>query len=216
MAFLVFEGVDGSGKSTLIRGFSGVLRKKGIDFVMTREPGGTEIGREIRSLLLKKRRTPPAPSVETLLYYADRKQNVDQVIKPALQRGKWVLSDRYWASTSAFQCGGRAEKESFVNFLREGICGECHPDLWVLLDLPVEESLKRLEKRAKNPDRFESENRSFHQKVRDYYLKLARRERRHWLVLDACLPRDRALSVLTERLEKRGFFSAVEIRSARR
>ena len=216
MAFLVFEGVDGSGKSSLIKDFSAVLNKKGIAFVMTREPGGTEVGREIRSLLLKKRRIPPLPSVETLLYYADRKQNVDQVIKPALQRGKWVLSDRYWASTSAFQCGGRAEKESFVNFLKEWICEECHPDLWVLLDLPVEESLKRLKKRTKNPDRFEMENRKFHQEVRNYYLKLARRDRKRWLVLDARLPRDRTLSILTEQLEKGGFFSAVENRPVRR
>ena len=216
MAFLAFEGVDGSGKSVLIKGFSKVLKKKGIAFVVTREPGGTETGREIRSILLKKRRIPPSPSVEILLYYADRKQNVDQVIKPALRRGEWALSDRYWASTSAFQCGGRAEKEDFVNFLRERVCGECQPDLWVLLDLPVEESLKRLKKRAKSPDHFEMEDRRFHQKVRNYYLQLARRDQKRWLILDARLSPDRLLSVLTERLEERGFFSAVENRPVRR
>ncbi|MCY4512092.1 MAG: dTMP kinase [Bdellovibrionales bacterium] len=204
MAFLAFEGIDGSGKTTLIQSLSKILKKQGIPLVITREPGGTEVGQEIRALLLKKRLNPPLPSVETLLYYADRKQNVDQVIQPALKEGKWVLSDRYWASTSAFQCGGRGESEALVNLLREKICGECQPDLWILLDLPVEQSLKRLNKFSRSHlDRFESEDREFHQKIRDYYLKLSHENQEKWLILDATEPSSEILSKLLTHLERK-------------
>ena len=201
---MAFEGVDGSGKTTLIKKLSEVLEKKGIPFVITREPGGTEVGREIRALLLKKRSNPPLPSVETLLYYADRKQNVDQVIQPALQRGEWVLSDRYWASTSAFQCGGRSEEESFVNLLKDRICGKCQPNLWVLLDLPVEQSLTRLGALSKGDlDRFEMENKAFHQRIRDYYLKLSRENQEKWIILDATQSSEQILANLLTELEKK-------------
>ena len=204
MAFLVFEGVDGSGKTTLIQSLSEFLKKKGTPFMITREPGGTEVGQEIRALLLKKRQLPPLPAVETLLYYADRKQHVDQVIQPALKRGKWILSDRYWASTSAFQCGGRGENENFVNLLKERICGTCQPDLWVLLDLPVEQSLKRLNKSSNQElDRFEVESREFHQRIRDYYLKLSRENQKKWLILDATQSSEQILSDLLAQLKKR-------------
>ena len=204
MAFLVFEGVDGSGKTTLIQSLSEILKKKGTSFVITREPGGTEVGQEIRTLLLKKRQMPPLPSVETLLYYADRKQHVDQVIQPALKRGEWVLSDRYWASTSAFQCGGRGEEENFVNLLKERVCGACQPDLWILLDLPIEQSLKRLNKSSNQElDRFEVENSEFHQRIRDYYLKLSRENQKKWLILDATQSLEQILSDLLTQLEKR-------------
>ena len=204
MAFLVFEGVDGSGKTTLIQSLSKVLKKTQIPFVITREPGGTEVGQEIRALLLKKRQLPPLPAVETLLYYADRKQHVDQVIQPALKRGEWILSDRYWASTSAFQCGGRGEDEDFVNLLKERLCGTCQPDLWVLLDLPVEQSLKRLNKSSNQElDRFEVESREFHQRIRDYYLKLSSENQKKWLILDATQSSEQILSDLLAQLKKR-------------
>lgn len=206
MAFLVFEGVDGSGKTTLIQSLSKILKKKGTSFVITREPGGTEVGQEIRTLLLKKRRMPPPlPAVETLLYYADRKQHVDQVIQPALKRGEWVLSDRYWASTSAFQCGGRGEDEDFVNLLKEKICGACQPDLWILLDLPIEQSLKRLNKSSSHElDRFEVESKEFHQRIRDYYLKLSRENQKKWLILNATQSSEQILSALLNQLKKIG------------
>ena len=210
MAFLAFEGLDGSGKTTLIQSLSEILKKQGITPVITREPGGTEVGQEIRAILLKQRQIPPLPSVETLLYYADRKQNTDQVIEPALKRGDWVLSDRYWASTSAFQCGGRGEDETLVNFLKERICGKCQPDLWILLDLTVEQSLKRLnDSSSRRLDRFETEDREFHQKIRDYYLKLSQENKNQWLILDANQPPDQMLSELLSQLEKKGVLKAV-------
>ena len=210
MAFMAFEGVDGSGKTTLIKKFSEVLKKKGTPFVITREPGGTGVGQEIRAILLKKRSNPPLPAVETLLYYADRKQNVDQIIQPALERGEWVLSDRYWASTSAFQCGGRGEEETFVNLLKEQVCGKCQPDLWILLDLPVEQSLKRLDASSKGDlDRFEVENRAFHQRIRDYYLKLSHENREKWLILDAAQPSEQILTDLLTQLERKEILKSI-------
>ena len=186
MAFIVFEGVDGSGKTTLIQALTKVLNEKGVRPVFTREPGGTDVGQDIRKILLTKTENSISPEVEVLLCYADRKQNIDEKIQPALKNKQWVISDRYWASTFAFQCGGRGLSESWILDLKEVICEGCEPDLWILLDLPVEESLLRLSKTGKKrSDRFEKENKNFHQRVRDFYLKLAKKEPEKWLVLDS-------------------------------
>lgn len=185
MSFLVFEGVDGSGKSSLIELFSKELERKGISFKKTKEPGGTALGGKIRNLVLSRKNEGLNPLAETLLYYADRRQHIQDLIVPALAKKIWVLSDRYWASTSAYQCGGRGISESFVENLKKEICGDCLPDLWVLLDLPVEISLKRLARSKNHPDRMEREALDFHQRVREYYLKLAKREPDKWLILDA-------------------------------
>ena len=144
--------------------------------------------------------------METLLYYADRKQHVDEKIRPFLKQGKWILSDRYWASTSAYQCGGRGVEESFINSLRKQICSDCEPDLWVLLDLPVEEALKRLLiSKKNNRDRLEMENSDFYQRVRDYYLKLVKERPSQWLVLDATKPSATLLEQLLSHLKQKGF-----------
>ena len=183
MAFIVFEGIDASGKSTLIQLLSKKLKEHGISVLETKEPGGTKIGSRIRKLLLDKNNSELNPLSETLLYYADRKQNIEELIKKGLEQGQWVLSDRYWASTSAYQCGGRGIDEDFVEGLRRKICQNCEPDLWVLLDSKVDLSLKRLS--SKNRDRLEAEPQTFHQRVRNYYLKLSKKEPSQWLVLDA-------------------------------
>jgi len=186
MSFLAFEGVDGSGKSSLIELFSKILKKKEIPFKQTKEPGGKAISEKIRSILLSRENEGLNPLAETLLYYADRKQHIQDLIAPALAKKIWVLSDRYSASTSAYHCGGRGISEGFVENLKKEICGDCQPNLWVLLDLPVEISLKRLAHSNKNhPDRMEREALNFHQRVREYYLKLAGREPDKWLILDA-------------------------------
>ena len=197
MAFIVFEGIDGSGKSTLIDLFCEKLEEKKLPFIQTREPGGTKIGQKIRNLLLEKSNTNLSALSETLLYYADRKQHIEEFIKPHLQKNINVISDRYWASTSAYQCGGRNISESFVETLITEICQDCQPDLWILLDLPVEITLKRLFVTKKdNRDRMEMENRSFHEKVRDYYLKLAKKNPDKWLILSG----EKAPSLLLEEL----------------
>ena len=203
---MAFEGLDGSGKTTLIHKLSEVLKKRGLNPVLTREPGGTEVGQRIRDILLKKEKfPPPLPSVETLLYYGDRQQNMEQVIRPALKKGYWVLSDRYWASTSAFQCGGRGEDEGFVNFLRDRICGDCQPDLWVLPDLPVEEALRRLHRPGRGRDRFELESGDFHQRVREYYLNLAEKNPEKWLILNGQESPDQLIRQLLTHLEEKKF-----------
>ena len=207
MAFLVFEGIDGSGKSTLLNLLSEQLKKQGLNPVCTREPGGSFTGEKIREILLAKQNTSLDSLAETLLYYADRKQHIEEVIKPSLNKGFWLLSDRYWASTSAYQCGGRGVEENFINQLKENTCSDCEPDLWILLDLPVEISLKRLlVSRKNNRDRFEREEQAFHQRVRDYYLKLAHGDPSKWLLLDATLSPEELLEKLLSYLKERKWF----------
>ncbi len=177
MAFLVFEGLDGSGKSTLISGLERELVSRQINSVVTREPGGTELGEEIRQLLLRTDAQAPVPRAELFLYQAGRAQHVDLVIRPALARGDWVLCDRFYASTSAFQCGGRGLDRAQVDPLNRLAVGGCEPQLTVLLDLSVEESARRRAHREQSSgvqaDRFEREKLAFHQRVRDFYLQLA-------------------------------------------
>lgn len=205
MAFLVFEGVDASGKSTLLSSLCNKLKEKGLDFTKTKEPGGTKTGEKIREILLQKQNTELDPIAETLLYYTDRKQHIQEIIKPSLEKNMWILSDRYWASTSAYQCGGRGVDENFVNQLKEQICESYQPDLWILLNLPLEETLKRLFiSKAEKRDRLEMENSDFHQRVKDYYLKLAKQSTEKWLILDGTLPKKQLLEQLLSELTQRG------------
>ena len=202
MAFLVFEGVDGSGKSSLIELFLKELEKRRLPFIQSKEPGGTPIGKQIRELLLNKKNLKLNPLSETLLYYADRKQHIQDLIVPALKEKKWVILDRYWASTSAYQCGGRAVSQDFVETLKKEICGDCQPHLWILLDLPVEQSMKRLKLSTGNQlDRMEIEAQDFHQRVRDYYLKLAKEEPTKWLILDSSQKSSQLLEQLISHLK---------------
>lgn len=199
MRFLAFEGLDAAGKSTLIRGIEGDLRTRGVNCTVTREPGGTPLGSAIRALLLSQEEAPPVPRAEALLYQADRAQHVDTVIRPALAAGRWVLSDRFDASSRAFQAGGRAISERDMDDLcRLGTDG-LRPDLYILLDLSVGDSVLRLRQRGQEMDRFEKEERAFHERVRAAYLELARREPRAWLVLDANrAPTDLIAAVITD------------------
>ena len=202
MAFIVFEGVDGSGKSSLIKLFSKELKKREISFIETKEPGGTPIGNQIRRLLLNKDNKKLNPLSETLLYYADRRQHIQDLIAPALEKKIWILSDRYWASTSAYQCGGRNISGSFVEQLKKEVCENYQPDLWVLLDLPVEVSLERLTQSKKDQrDRMELEAHDFHQRVKSYYLKLAKKEPDKWLILDSTQDSLKLLEQLISYLE---------------
>ena len=204
MAFLVFEGIDASGKSTLLNLLCEKLERAGLSFVQTREPGGTRIGEQIRTTLLERQNTSLDPLAETLLYYSDRKQHIEELIKPAFKKGLWILSDRYWASTSAYQCGGRGIDEGFIEQLRRTVCSSYEPDLWILLDLSVEKALKRLSTSKKdNRDRFERESKIFHQRVRNYYLQLAKKEPSKWLILDAARPPDSLLGQVLSHLQRK-------------
>ncbi len=203
MAFLAFEGMDGAGKSSLITLLEKELQNRGLRFVKTREPGGTPLAEEIRQMLLKKTGDTPMPRTELLLYEAGRAQHVDQVIKPALKAGHWVLCDRFAASSLAFQCGGRGLPREMVDtfniFATDGVM----PDLNILLDVPVETGLDRMNLR-KELDRFESEKKDFHERVRQYYLSEAGRDPKLWHVIDSSkgTPQD-SFQVLLELLKEK-------------
>lgn len=185
MAFIAFEGLDGSGKSTLIEGLKAEFARQSLPFVVTREPGGTPLGEEIRKLLLRVDGEAPVPRAEALLYQASRAQHVEKVIRPAMKQGAWVLCDRFTASSIAFQGGGRDIENSEIDKLNRFATAGLEPDLNVLLDLSVEESLRRMSGRAQEADRFEREEKPFHQRVREAYLQLAKANPGNWLVLSS-------------------------------
>lgn len=183
MPLLVFEGLDGSGKSTLIKALAQELERRGQSVLTTREPGGTPLGEEIRKWLLAVGPLAPTARAELLLYEAARAQHVDQVIGPALESGRWVLCDRYTSSSLAFQCGGRGLPEAQVESLNHFATAGRAAELTVLLEVSVTLSEARRAKRT-DIDRFELEKADFHTRVRDHYLKQARAAPERWLVLE--------------------------------
>lgn len=204
MPFVVFEGLDGSGKSSLMAALESHLRGKNLNVLKTREPGGTELGDEIRNLILRRERDNPTPRTELLLYEASRAQHVDRVILPQLKKNVWVLCDRFSASSIAFQAGGRSIDTEWVERLNEFATNGLAPDLTVLLDLSVEESRRRRNQRQNHTgsqeDRIESEADTFHERVRQSFLSQAREDARRWLVLDASQPPEVLLKNLLDHL----------------
>ncbi len=178
--FLVFEGIEGSGKTLQLDFLARHLRGRGVDLLVTREPGGTSLGRGIRRLLLED--GDPCSMAELFLYLADRAQHVTQVVRPALEAGKTVLSDRYYPSTLAYQGYGRGLDVHFVREASFQATGGLRPHLVVLLDLPVEEAMTRI--RGRNLDRMERETLEFHARVREGFLAQAREEPELFLVID--------------------------------
>ncbi len=210
MPFIVFEGLDGSGKSSLMSALEKELSSKGLDVVRTREPGGTELGDQIRELILTKDGPAPTARTELLLYEASRSQHVDLVIRPAIKKQSWVLCDRFSASSVAFQAGGREISESWVERLNEFATDGLSADLTILLDLSVEESRRRRNQRQQNTgsteDRIESEADSFHERVRKSFLDQAHRDPEKWLVLDAADSPEQLLKKLLSHLRSHPWF----------
>ena len=184
--FIAFEGGEGSGKTTQVRLLTQRLRRRGLDVVQTREPGGTPQGRRLRRLL--QQHAPSSPLMELLLFNADRALHVEQVLRPALKAHRVVVCDRFIASTLAYQGYGRGLELSAVRKVSRLAADGLEPDLTVLLDLPVEEGLGR---KGGTPDRFERESLAFHRRVREGYLELARAQPERWLVVDASKERRR-------------------------
>lgn len=210
MPLIVFEGLDGSGKSSLMSELEKDLKAKGLPVVRTREPGGTAIGDEIREMILRRDGPAPTARTELLLYEASRAQHVDLVIKPALKKGEWVLCDRFSASSIAFQAGGREISESWVERLNEFATDGLNAELTVLLDLSVTESRRRRNYRQSTggdpDDRIESEADSFHERVRKSFLDQAGRDSEKWLVLDAAETPELLLKKLLSHLRSHPWF----------
>lgn len=204
---MVFEGLDGSGKSSLMKRLESHLKNQGANLIMTREPGGTVVGDEIREIILKKQAEPPSSRTELLLYQASRAQHVDLVIRPALAEKKWVLCDRFTASSIAFQGGGRGISLDQVVWLNNFAADNLKPHLTVLLDLSVEDSKKRRTNRenttAVAEDRIEAEADSFHEKVRQGFLAQAKADPQNWLVLNAAHTPDELYQQLVKNLTER-------------
>ncbi len=166
--FLTIEGTEGVGKSTNLAFVRDWLQAKGIEVVVTREPGGTPLAEEIRSLLLAKRDESVDETAELLLIFAARAQHIAQVIQPALARGAWVLSDRFTDATYAYQGGGRGLSTNIITQLEQLVQGDLRPDLTFILDIDVELGLNRARQRGEL-DRFESETMAFFERVRCAY-----------------------------------------------
>lgn len=204
MFFVVFEGIDGSGKSSLMKMLDHHLKSLSFSTLVTREPGGTVVGDQLRDLILQKRDNPPTPRTELLMYQASRAQHVDLVINPALKSQKWVLCDRFSASSVAFQGGGRGisveQVEWLNNFSTEGLI----PNLTILLDLSIQESRRRRSQRSED-DRIESEKDDFHERVRQSFIRQADKSPLNWLVLDASQTPEKLFEILLSDLKKRGW-----------
>jgi len=197
--FLTFEGGDGSGKSTQSALLQTWLIEQGRTVVSTREPGGTEVGDEIREIVLH-RRGHIVPRAEALLYAADRAHHIATVVRPALERGDIVLQDRYLDSSVAYQGVGRELEAGEIRDLSLWAAEGLLPDITVLLDLDVAIGRDRLDESRTRYDRLESEAAEFHARVREAYLALAAAEPERFLVLDATLPVDELAALIRDRV----------------
>ncbi|MDB3994930.1 dTMP kinase [Gammaproteobacteria bacterium] len=167
--FITLEGIEGSGKSTSLNTITEILTERHIDFILTKEPGGGPLGKDLRAMLLSKS-SEISPEVELLLMMADRKNHIDNLVMPNINKGVWVISDRYLDSTYAYQGGGRQINTSKIDSLAR-LLDLPQPDLTLLFDLPPPMALDRAKKRSEL-DRFESEPMDFHERIRAAYVSL--------------------------------------------
>jgi len=182
-AFITVEGSEGVGKTTSLAAIEASIRDRKIEFLTTREPGGTELGEQIRAWVLNGDHGQLSADVEALLMFAARAEHVDKVIAPALAQGTWVVCDRFTDATLAYQGGGRGASLEFLNAVAARIQRGLVPDLTILLDAPVEVGLRRIANRPH--DHFEREDHGFFQRVRQTYLDLAAAEPGRFRVIDA-------------------------------
>ncbi len=182
--FITLEGVDGAGKSTFIPWIERRIRSKGVEVLVTREPGGTAVGELLRQILLGEKMSA---RTETLLMFAARQEHIAKVIEPALVAGRWVLCDRFTDATFAYQGAGREMREDDIAILERWVQGDLQPDLTVLFDLPVEVARTR-SLAVRSPDRFESERMEFFVRVREGYLRRAAQYAERIRIVDASQP----------------------------
>ena len=185
--FITFEGTEGVGKSTQLTNAASTLDQMGLDYIVTREPGGTPMAEAIRELLLAPRDEPVNEITELLLMFAARAQHLHTRILPALERGQWVLCDRFTDATFAYQGGGRGVPEERIALLETLVQGDIRPDHVIVLDAPVDTGMARARKRGEL-DRFEQEDLDFFQRIRDAYLDRATAQPARYHVIDAARP----------------------------
>ena len=202
--FITLEGIEGSGKTTQIGRLVQFLENKGIGCVTTRQPGGTLIGKNIRSILLDPENSSLAPLAELLLYMADRAQHIHELIRPALNDGKTVVCDRYFDATLVYQGFARGLSIELIGQLHQILFDDLKPDVTLLLDLPPQVGLERAWQQLNNgqrsgdESRFEAEALAFHEKVRAGYLELARLEPDRFQIVDAAQSPDEVFVAIRE------------------
>jgi len=182
--FITLEGIEGAGKSTAILRLEAALLERGQRVRVTREPGGTPLAERIRAVVLDRSEERVSPVAETLLMFAARGIHLENLIRPALARGEWVLSDRFTDATRAYQGGGRGLDGGWIESLAAAVHGDLNPDRTLLIDVPVAMGLARAARRRGAPDRIEAERVSFFEQVRGEYLGLAARDPARFRVLD--------------------------------
>lgn len=185
--FITLEGIEGVGKSSHVRTLVEALQRRGRQPMATREPGGTPVADRIRAILLDPDAAAPAPDTELMLVFAARCEHLEMRVRPALERGQWVVCDRFTDATYAYQGGGRGIAAARIAALEDWVQGTLRPDRTVLLDAPVETALRRARGRAP-ADRFERETASFFERARAVYLERAAAEPQRFRVVDAARP----------------------------
>lgn len=196
--FVTVEGIDGAGKSTQLARLEALLRERGIDVLVTREPGGTPLGERVRQLLLHE---PMGARAETLLVFAARAQHVDSVVEPALAAGRSVLCDRFTDATYAYQGGGRGVDDQFVAALEQWVHPRLQPDVTFLFDIAPEVAATRVAA-SRDADRFETEERDFFARVRASYLQRAQRFPERFVVIDGALDPQAVTRLVREGLQR--------------
>ena len=197
--FITLEGIEGSGKTSSLKSITDLLDKKSISYIVTREPGGSSIGKELRAILLDPD-TEISPVVELMLMLSDRKDHVEKIILPNLEKGNWVVSDRFMDSSIAYQGGGRQLDKKLIISLTDYL-NLPQPDLTLLFDLPVEVSLSRVKARGEL-DRFEKEELEFHKRIRNTYLELAKNNSNRIKIIDSSKKIESMLNNVKQAIEK--------------
>ena len=212
LPFITFEGSEGCGKSTQVRRLAEHLKRSGIPHLVTREPGGTPIGESIRELLqFAPHGSGMTPETELLLFEASRSQLVREVIKPALEEGTCVISDRFFDSTTVYQGAARKLDPETVERLNAFAVGDCRPDITFVLDVDLATARSRMQQTARRPDRMEQQPPEFYEEVRNAYRKLADREPNRVVVIDGAQPADQIGNQIWDTLAAR--FSALASKS---
>jgi len=207
--FLTIEGIEGVGKTTQVARLSHYLADRGIDHVVTREPGGTPYAEKIRDLVLRTRDETLPPAAELLLMFAARAVHLANHIEPVLNAGRWVICDRFTDATYAYQGAGRGMSQTDIRFLETLVQGALRPDLTLLLDVPVDVGLERSRRRDAGGvrDRFDREQAEFFERVREGYLSRARAEPQRMAIIDAAASLDEVTTRMTKVLESRSWIS---------